>query len=361
MRELPAQYAVQQIPVRVSPSVDTLLDIAHYQVHIPCRIAVGKKRMEVVPLDAGSILKLIQEEVVEPDTYLFINERSIATVNDTAQNSIGIIQAHDILLLHQIVERFVKFSRKTKCKDLTFKYSGCPVNAVFIFEQFTERIQRAIQQPLDLRHQFDGLGLREPLFRTRRLIHERIGRDRNRLSPFKFNVLVDLAHELAVEIISIDTGILQDSIDSLRRGLDLIGERVNDIGASVFQCLQALLRVNLAFIHMVHFHGSPVLLALQRHGSFIQIAIKREFSFRDELVFHAVSQPVQKFLLVFGKRIQNPVNTLFHKGFLVEFHLIGCELSDFPREGFQGALEEFVNGTDRKSPVVIQDIAQHPA
>ena len=68
---------------------------------------------------------------------------------------------------------------------------------------------------------------------------------------------------------------------------------------------------------MVHFHSSPVLLALQRHGSFIQIAVKREFSFRDELVFHAVSQPVQKFLLVFGKRIQNPVNALFHKGFLV--------------------------------------------
>ena len=46
-----------------------------------------------------------------------------------------------------------------------------------------------------------------------------------------------------------------------------------------------------------------------------------------------------------------------YQRFFIQFHLIGGEAADLTGEGFQGLLEEAVDGAHRKGPVVVQDVA----
>ena len=70
-RDLFEQYRdviIQKIPVRASPSVDTLLHIAHDKIFPTLGIAVMQKRAEVGPLYRRCILELIQKEMVKTHT-----------------------------------------------------------------------------------------------------------------------------------------------------------------------------------------------------------------------------------------------------------------------------------------------------
>ena len=71
-----------------------------------------------------------------------------------------------------------------------------------------------------------------------------------------------------------------------------------------------------------------------------------------------VNQPFQQIPVLLVNRIQDTVYALGHKRFLVQFHLVGRELSDFSGKGLERPLEELINGTHRKSTVIMQDIRQ---
>ena len=67
-------------------------------------MAVMKKRAEIAPLHGRSILELVKKEMVETHSDLLVYEWSIRTVYDTLKNSVGIINAQHILLLHEFSE-----------------------------------------------------------------------------------------------------------------------------------------------------------------------------------------------------------------------------------------------------------------
>ena len=89
--------AVQQLPVRPPPSVDTLLHIPYGHAEVPRIHAVGYKRTEIAPLHPGCVLELVQQIVVYPAAHLLIYKRCIAAVYYIRQELRGIREQHQIV------------------------------------------------------------------------------------------------------------------------------------------------------------------------------------------------------------------------------------------------------------------------
>ena len=105
---------IKQFPIGSSPSVYALLHISHYEVLSILTLAVVKQRVEVLPLNMGRILELIQKEVLETHSKLLIYERCIRPVDYILEYSVGIIDAQNILLLHYLLERAAEFIGDTE-------------------------------------------------------------------------------------------------------------------------------------------------------------------------------------------------------------------------------------------------------
>ena len=69
-------------------------------------------------MDAGSVLELVQEEMVISHSELLIYERGVAAVDDASQNGIGIVNAHHVLLLHKLIEGILQFTCETERVNL---------------------------------------------------------------------------------------------------------------------------------------------------------------------------------------------------------------------------------------------------
>ena len=72
---------VQQLPVRVTETVDTLFHISYDQIIPAMCKALFDQRTEVVPLHSAGVLKLVYHIMVDMCTGFFIDERSIAAFN----------------------------------------------------------------------------------------------------------------------------------------------------------------------------------------------------------------------------------------------------------------------------------------
>ncbi len=77
------------------------------------------------------------------------------------------------------------------------------------------------------------------------------------------------------------------------------------------------------------------------------------------MAHHQGLHPGNQLCLIFGELIEDTVNGFVDERFLVQLHLVVGKLAYLSGEGFEGLLEEFVNGTDGKRAVVVQDIDQH--
>ena len=101
-------------PVGTAPAVDALLHIADKQILLPLRDTILDERSEIVPLNPGGVLELIQEEMLETHSQLLVDERSVRAVDYIPQNHIGIVQTQHVLLLHQSTELPIKVSGDTQ-------------------------------------------------------------------------------------------------------------------------------------------------------------------------------------------------------------------------------------------------------
>ena len=96
-------------------------------------MAIMEKRTEITPLHGRGILKLIQKEMVETDSYLLIYERSIRSVDNTLEYCVRIIYAQHILLLHNIIEGIRKFPCHSQTINLVIENTRRHIYRILLF------------------------------------------------------------------------------------------------------------------------------------------------------------------------------------------------------------------------------------
>ena len=73
---------LEQTPVGVAETIDTLLDITHDEVVSLIALAFSNERHEVFPLQCAGILKLINHIVTKVLSEAFVDEWCILSVDD---------------------------------------------------------------------------------------------------------------------------------------------------------------------------------------------------------------------------------------------------------------------------------------
>ena len=160
--ELPLQTGVQQVPVRTPPAVDGLFHIAHDQVVKPAGLAVLQQRTEVLPLDRGRVLELVQKEVLETDAQFLVHERGVGTIDDVLEDGIGVLDGDDVFLPLHLLEGLPEFPGDAESIDLCPDKTGGRILLETLSEQVAEGAQRPFKVTFQL-HTELVLGLREPL------------------------------------------------------------------------------------------------------------------------------------------------------------------------------------------------------
>ena len=116
--------AVQQVQVGAAPAVDALLDVPHHQRTLPAVDGVLEQRPEVLPLQAGGILELVEHEVVVAGSHLFIDEWRIAAVDDSAQDVGRLGEQHQVVFLEQRRQVGIEVGDDTQQVDVAVEQFG---------------------------------------------------------------------------------------------------------------------------------------------------------------------------------------------------------------------------------------------
>ena len=236
---------IQQFPVRASPAVDALLDVSDYQALASLGLALMKQRAEIAPLHTGSILELVKKEMFITDSQLLIHERSIRTVDYVTKNRIGIIDTENILFLHQLLERLVKFACNSESIKLSIKYLSRIIYLELLVKESAEILQRGLQERIHQRLQLCSLSLREPLFMIKRLGYKSLRKSLDRISVFKLGILIELLHESPVALSRIHSRLLDDVKSHPRRVLHSRTEIRNYPATYLSDFKELLLRILL--------------------------------------------------------------------------------------------------------------------
>ena len=78
--------SIEDAPIAIPPAINTLLDVSHEKVVSTCCLVIDQKCLEILPLQAACVLKLINHDVVKPCACLFINKRCVAGLQLFQQN-----------------------------------------------------------------------------------------------------------------------------------------------------------------------------------------------------------------------------------------------------------------------------------
>ena len=89
----------EDFPVSASPAVDALLDVAHNQAAFLLRQTLLQEQVEVFPLHARSILKLVNHHRIDGGTNFFVDKRSIALSNQAVEQGVSVRQKETVVRL----------------------------------------------------------------------------------------------------------------------------------------------------------------------------------------------------------------------------------------------------------------------
>ena len=304
VREGFLHLATQQFPVGIAPAVDALLDVAHDQVAARSGLAFLQQRQEILPLDAGRVLELVEQEMLVAHAQLLIDERGAGAADDVAQERVGLVQAHHVLLGRQGVEFAVEFARQAQLREQRVKDQGRGIVGIGVFEMFRQR----------------GVRLEQAF-------------------------LVVGAERLAL-------------LHGIAELLRLVGEGLDDGAALLADPLQAVLAEGLPPVDAQALGEFAEFVVLEQAAHFQQAFVHLEAAALLERVGEAVAQPAEQFLVVLGQRVQDAVHRLGDQRILVQFHLVVRELADLAGEGLERLLEEAVDGADREGAVVVQQLGE---
>ena len=118
VRKFRRKPVCQEPPVGAPEPIDRLFDVTYDEVFESAGLAVGDQRAEVVPLHGRCILELVQKEILVADAQFLVDERGVGTVDDIAQNGIGVIDAEDILLFEEEGELLLELPGDPEAVDL---------------------------------------------------------------------------------------------------------------------------------------------------------------------------------------------------------------------------------------------------
>jgi len=96
-REVGLHLLIEQLPVGIAETVDTLFHVSHDQVIPVMRQAFFNQRTEVIPLHPAGVLELVYHIMVDVRTGLFIDEGGIAPTDHLIQQFGRVGYQHHIL------------------------------------------------------------------------------------------------------------------------------------------------------------------------------------------------------------------------------------------------------------------------
>ena len=317
--EILLDLARKQGPVGIAPAVDALLHVSHDEVVVGVGIALVQQGTEIVPLYVGSVLELVQQEILVAHAHLFVNEGGVAAGDDVLEDFVGFVQHHGVLLGEHRLERAVELTRKTEAEAEVPQQPGGVVPSELFAEQVAEgRAFRFLGQR--------GSGCGDPV-------------------PYLVPLLV--GRQLL-------DGICLAHHHVLCGGVHFRRETFYDAGAVLHQRGKVLLAE--AVLELVPAAG---LSHHQPAADFVELAFDAGPPALVQAVRDALAQPVQKVRAVCGERVEDAVHGLVYQGLLVEVYLVVGHLPDLPRKGLQGLLEELVDGGYRERAVVVEYVAEH--
>ena len=289
--ELRLQLRIQEIPVRIPPPVNTLLHVAHDKIRVAVGHTVLQQRSEILPLNPGRILELIQQEMIEPHPQLLVYERSIASVNDAFQYGVRIIQTQHILLFHQRIEGKIQFSTESQRIYLRPKNHGRVKFHIRSFEQSTKFISLCFKM-LHKREQL-GIGLGEPLVF--------IGQRRKKCIFRQFEIHIILQVRVFLQLP--ESPAFTHRIGKIHTGIDKtlnygggdpakLGEKLPDDGiAALFQRGKGFFRIGRGLVNAVFLDDIAVFLVFQGDGHIVQTFAHIEPASAIEVIFKTICQP----------------------------------------------------------------------
>ena len=242
--------------------------------------------------------------MLEAYAQLLIDERGAGAADDVAQERVGLVQAHHVLLGRQGVEFAVEFARQAQLREQRIQDQGRGIVGICVFEMLRQR----------------GVRLEQAL-------------------------LVVGAERLA----------LLHGIAELFR---LVREGLDDGTALLADPLQAVLAEGVPAVDAQALGELAELVVLEQAAHFQQAFVHLEAAALFERVGEAVAQPAEQLLVVLGQRVQDAVHRLGDQRILVQLHLIVRKLADLAGEGLERLLEEAVDRADREGAVVVQQLGE---
>ena len=214
--------------------------------------------------------------MVEARAEFFIDERGVAPVNDVPQKRVRFVEAHHVLLLHEVVESLVELSGQAEGVDQPVHHPHRAIQAVGLPEKLRK---------------LDRSGAEGPLAGHLYL-----------LARFYGNAEFSrLGAEFPDHATALGTDYLQP----------FLGESLRVLHAALLGKFAML----LAFKHLAHL---------------VQGILDVEAPPLLETVRNAGLEPGEKFGLVLRQGVQDAVHGLFYQGIAVQLHLIIRKLPYLP-------------------------------
>ena len=295
---------VQKVPVTAAPAVDALLDVAHDEVAALLRFTLPQQREEILPLDVGRVLELVQQEMLVAHAQLLVHEGRVGAADDLAQQGIGFVQAEDVLLRRQRVEFFIKLARQAELEKQLVQQQGGAIGPV-----------GEVEELLDLLRSFGQFG--------------RCG-------------LLDL--------------FARDGFDTQRHRL--LAETLHHPAAGRADAAQALLAEGLPAGDAFLLRELAELVVLEQPADLQQAFVHLVAPSLLERVREALADPVEQLAAVLGQRVEDAVHRLGDQRILVQLDLVVGELPDLAGERLQRLLEEAVDGADGEGAVVVKHVRE---
>ncbi|EJX06958.1 hypothetical protein EVA_04922 [gut metagenome] len=168
---------VENSPVAVSPAVDRLLHIAHNQAVGSLRKALQQQQLEVVPLHAAGVLKLVNHHIADVGANLFEHKRRVAIFHQLMKQRVGVRQQEAVVLLIQQAHLLVDVGQQLHIIEILQREQAGVVQPVVLDAIFFCCLQELHQLVFRQFHNggtFGG-GLGSPVFRAfQAVIHRSI-------------------------------------------------------------------------------------------------------------------------------------------------------------------------------------------
>ena len=133
-RKVLAHFVRQKGPVGIAPAVDALLNITHDKVLVVIGIALLEKRPEVLPLYIGSILELVNKEILVAHTHLLVHEGSVAACDYVLEDDVRIVEHHHVLFFEKFPVGTIEFPGKAEAERHVAQHPGCAVPGIALSE-----------------------------------------------------------------------------------------------------------------------------------------------------------------------------------------------------------------------------------